>query len=883
MTDQIIQTVLRYGVDQASVQSALQTNQQIDNGLKQISLSAVQLGRNGDSVQAVNARFAEMRARVAEVKVEAVELGDTARTLKDELDASANSDAIRELGGAFGYAAQQEGNAAEQAAQLAARLHEIGASEAEVRAAGAAFLDAQGGGAGGGLLSGVGQLGSRLRALPSVQIPGAGISTDSVANILRVVPAVEQLGEKIPIVTTAVSALTPIIGVSGAAFAGLLATVAVVAAPIIAVVAAIKLYTDTVEAQRKAVEDTVNALKSDTDARLEEVDIIRHASAVQIQDTIDTAKAKLAEVQLEKSFREQYLKGIQDQYAALGAAFDPARRAALGEAGQAAQQSIDDLTAREQQLTDVINENTNVILPAVQKREEETQKIQDQTAAAQKLVQVSIQAVNAQQQTEIQIAQLRQQGSLDQLNQAKTDNENQRAAIQDSIVSLTNLRDAYAVGSDEYKAYQEQIDNASNQIHVLEAAYAQLGDTALESAVKANDAAKERQKIRDDEIGAVKSYNEAIQSAKDKEAQAEIDLANKLADTQVSIAQKAADDSQKALDDLLDKEAQLQTNLTRSLDADTAKAQFDAIGRQIKFQRTEVENEQKHQADLERIRQQGRDKEFELGLSRDFAGLAASRRQTAQQLADSNQKANDDRQSRLDAFQQQNDDTQRQFIFEREQKIIKYQQDLDDANAAEQKQLNAIQAAKDKQLRAAVDAYNKDLSNLQTKLSAELDLKKSAITAELQQIAAGNAARLQLDAQYYQQAQTLLQSAISGVSGGAVAPVISGGGSGGHILPTPYALGGDVRAGQVISVNEPGSSGLEGFSTARGAIQFPGYGTFIPSTSGTVNSNNRALSVNMPITIQTGADQRAVQAIIPALRGMVEERISYAFDRYSGG
>lgn len=315
---------------------------------------------------------------------------------------------------------------------------------------------------------------------------------------------------------------------------------------------------------------------------------------------------------------------------------------------------------------------------------------------------------------------------------------------------------------DKAKEADDEINNTRSQID----AYTKALET---SAVAANDAkeaekklADERKAQQDESINAVKSYNADVKRITDQEHQAEIDAAKRYADNQVRIAQQAADAAAEALQHLIDARANLQINAQR---ADT-QAQIDAqrkrLDEQIAFQREETLAARKHANDLLEIQRKTKEQEFDLALNRDFAGISQLRRNTASQINEANRQYVEEAQLRIEAFQQRIKDDQEQFIRERQDRLTRFRQQLSDLNAAYQKELQLIRQRKVDQLNQLNVAYRAELTQLRDKLSSELSLRRNAIVAELQLIQQGNAAKLALEAQYLNQIQALLRSAITG-------------------------------------------------------------------------------------------------------------------------
>lgn len=337
-------------------------------------------------------------------------------------------------------------------------------------------------------LGGVGQVFSRLGDIKEV-----GKVIEGVASKLP------DIGAKIPIIGAAGDAIT---GVMGATVTSFLAA----AAPIAAITIAIKVFTDTVAAQTKLVDDTTAALKSDTDARLANIEAIHTATAEQIQSQIEIDKAKLAEVQAEKAYREQFLADIQQQYADLGSSFDPAQRAALGLAGEAAQKSIDDLITRENELTNSIKTNTAEILPAVTAREKEEAAIQASADAAEDHAKAEEDLAKEREKAAKELADIKNKEAA--LNESRQAQLGQRI-IDDNRAGAESVLQAQIDAAKEVEAQQQ----ASDQIVAIrqQAAEAEIQaqNKVAEAINKANDASMQSQlKLLQNYINAEKRATE---------------------------------------------------------------------------------------------------------------------------------------------------------------------------------------------------------------------------------------------------------------------------------------------------------------------------------------------------------------------------------------
>lgn len=226
-----------------------------------------------------------------------------------------------------------------------------------------AAATARSGGGGGGA-----NFGTIGRGLTAFGLGEAGQLANTVDDLKDIYEQFKNIGGVSGAVATGTAA-------AAGGMSALMGTVLPIAGIAVAGSLALKALTDSIAAQKKAVDDVVASLKASTDSRLNDIDVIKTSTSEQIKSTIDVQKTKLQEIQAEKAQRQAFLDDINRQYTELGAALDPARRAALGQAGQVAQQSIQDLTDRENELTTAIANNTDKILPAIEAREKEAAAI----------------------------------------------------------------------------------------------------------------------------------------------------------------------------------------------------------------------------------------------------------------------------------------------------------------------------------------------------------------------------------------------------------------------------------------------------------------------------------------------------------------------------
>ncbi len=659
-------------------------------------------------------------------------------------------------------------------------------------------------------------IGREGRALPSQQIPGLGVGTDAISKIIGLM-----------------GSLSPVALGAGVAVAGF--SLAIVA-----------LQANATKAKDAAL--------ADLDARQRALQLLSAGNKAEVQERIKALQeqkaANLQAVNDAASIQHQLQQGIYETYGIVGFGITQIN-AALGTGAGELSATAADLEAANKTFNETSTELA-ILEQGVNGLGDAAAAATLELARANNAIALDTARINAQIEASNLAANATEKQVQDRLDALTRENEVLSANLP---IMKANL-DAATAGSDAFKAYESQVQSTEARMREISTTLMTLAGDTL-AAAKANDLAAEAEKKRVDSIKAVESYNTDISRINEQAAQKEADLATKYADKLVDIAAKAVEDAEKLLTQLETKLADLATDVGRDLDKDTRKANFDALQDQIEFQRDEVAETKKHYQDIERIRRQARAAEFEQGLDRDFAGLARSRRSTAEQINEQAIQFNENRQARLDEFAAKRADDAAEFAFERQERLLQYEQDVADARAQYIRERLQLADAKNKQLAQAKAAYDKELALAQSKYRAELTARDSAIRTELQMIAGGNNAKLQLEQQYYQQSINILKNALGSVGGsvssGASNSSFLGGGSGGG------------------SANGAGGVGNLGgiFGVGAGASR------------GTTNQNSMSLSV--PIQITTGGSPEQLRAIAPTVGRIIEEKLTAYHRAVYGG
>lgn len=614
------------------------------------------------------------------------------------------------------------------------------------------------------------------------------------------------------------------------------------------------------------------AAGEELDARQKALDLLRTGTKEEVQSRIDALQqakdAREADAANAQKFLQNLRDGIKQNFGEAGAAIAEIN-AKLGTGAPELAKAIENADAATKALSTTNTEldlltqglGTNATAQAdlaasLEATEAAAKKLSDQ------LFKYAQDDIAAQVESRKQIRDLYRNGTQEDLDNARFAAQEQINITQDRIEAERDYQKSFEIGSEQYKAVQQILDDLSEtqdaQIHSLSA----LKDANLDVAVAQNEAIKATVAAGESITNTYKQYQDDVLSITSKYNENYASLEKKRIDTVEKIQQDAVDSAAKLLADLQQKQSDLKQNLDQSLSDDARKRQQTELQNQIDFQRNEVRSEQKYQDDIARIKKQAQDNEFELALDRDFAGLARSRRQTANQISEVGSQAQKDRQARQTALKEQAQDQNAAYLNERQNKLDQYQRSLSEAQAQYQREYRQATINRNRALAAAQQDYNTQLNQLNSSLRKELDLRYRAAQSEISLARQTTETRQRMFASEYQAALkffnitgNILQSGNSGGTGGG-----GGGGSRGR------AFGGSLDAFSGAMVNEKNSSGNESFRAGGKSAQFPNTaGYFIPFQTGNVdkgNSGGQSIIVNSPITVSGVSDSQEVANII---------------------
>lgn len=631
------------------------------------------------------------------------QVSTSATTLQKELTKLTRNDEIDKLAIKFGLVAKKTKDATTAAAELEKELLKINATEGEIQGAAGTFQSAQSGNIGGG--SGLARFGSQLRALPSTQIPGLGIGTDAVANVLRLGGAMGEVVGQTKLATAATTALTPILGEQAAATAGVAAT----AAPFVIAFAAIAL-----------------ALKSLTDATSQNVDTINQFAESQRSLNEEIGSGLTSDEAKEKI--ETLTKTLERQKGTLGdlqGAYDKAEQGlrdatvAGAHVGETFNNVSKIFSGDEQALADQINTQT-----------ETTQTLQQQIDSLTGALEDGSLAANDAAEAEKKLAKERSDAALDAADEAGKELQAQQKALsatteqnEKRLESIDNERavlekqievlEASGVTSEDVTA---KIDSLNGQLELLGKESGFIKDTALDLS-RQRDAEKKAKEDAEKAAKAQETYNKAIQNATKALKQSTQDIGTRF-------AQNLTDNT---------------TKLNRDVTDLTTKYKRDEYDLQLKFNRNERDALKSQVDDLAKIREDANEDELTALREGDFKALFLARQQRDKAAQQENRTDERQAQERQQNLTDAREDLLRNAQQTRSDRLLAYDRQNSDARLAQARDIQQAQLTRQRALQTASEGYNAELKQLGNYLQARLKMQGAAYAAELGQGQPGKA------------------------------------------------------------------------------------------------------------------------------------------------
>lgn len=790
MPDQINKTILQFELDRA---------------------------RNKEALSAVTA----LQRSLTDIGGAAAKSTTTIQNLNKAMEGLKRQGAIDDVVKQFSQLVKTEKQAIEAANDLRKSLSDVGATKDEINDAVRSFheLTSAGGGAGGGgkglTVEGLRRTGGALSQLGLGDI-GGGISR--IGDIAQIGKEFQALGESAQ---------------AGLAAAGVgMGEVIAVAGPLAlaagGIALAFKQLIDTIEEGRKAVEKAENDL-------VNYYKLVESSTSKDIQQKISEQRAiQSANAQALGVSQKPLIGNLND---ALKDA-SPEMAKAITEGIQAYIKSGGKDQAGQTALANLQTHGNIAALPGLNSLIEQMTKLSSASNDAQAQIDKYNNALKSNQVQANDAAQAfldfqkMSRGSSQAVKDRVQDLKDEQGALKIQIAYLQASGDTSEATSkklqDLTKQYDDDgasIDNLTKTIlpltQVREKEEQNVKDfqKALEDATSAN------QKATEDLKNAAKKRDEDIQKIEEDSLQKRADLAKDYADKQVEITEKAVQAASDSLKALQRKRTDLLTQLGRDEEKVQRSEAFKNVELQIKERRQERDDLKAHLEAMRDIQRQYASDEREAVIDRNFEQLFKLQERKNDDLAKENTKYTDQQQSRAQALQDEQNDLQRQRAFEKQERLIAYNNQLADAQLAYQRELEMQATAKQRELNIAQQAYQRQLSLAAQAENRLLQLRQQAYNREIEMVRATEEAKLKI----FRNTLTRIYGSGDAVYNGTRSPSTS--------RITRFADGGLMSAGSPGLVNDKFPGQRESFG---GAMFPPGLGVFIPVRSGNVDSGKSA-------------------------------------------
>lgn len=671
---------------------------------------------------AASERLGEQQAIAAQQTREAA---SGASTLQKELGAISRTAQINQIATEMGTLARETEDTAGAVAQLDEKLKAIGADKGEIQAAAQAFEgartapDVTGGG------SRLTAIGTGLRNLPSLPIPGLNISTDQVANLIRLGGAIENtvkaakaaaVAQQVANAATVASetastgaaaaegaqtvATTGVAVSSGAAAGGLfalLAPLAPIAAIAVVVAAGVAAVAAVLGELNRQSQEAADGIRRRYDAQKKVDDLV--AEGTTTNEALEQ-RAKL----------EQEIKAATDR-SNQAQAEKAATFAADAKATSDFQARLRGNNAVYKEFDEIAKENSDnardlqADLDALNSSLEDGAFAANDAAAAEKKL-AEERSKDALQAADVAGRELAsQQKALNATEQQNRDRldaiEDEKAVIQKQIDTLNES----GVTSEEVTAKLEALNT---QLGSLGKESEFIKNTALEVS-RANDAAKQAEKDRKDAEKkaqqAQEQYTKSIESAQKQFTQSTQDI-------QTKFRQTTSDNQLKFNRDI--------TDLTTKYHRD----QFDL---EVKAQRAERDAAVEQAKDLQKIQKDADKNEQQAIQDGDFKALFLARQSRKEAILQEQDTLDESKQKREQDAKDARDDLLRNAQRTRQDRMLTYERQITDSRTAQTRELAQAQLARQRNLQAASEALNAELGIRQQFWNATVKQAQNAL------------------------------------------------------------------------------------------------------------------------------------------------------------
>lgn len=665
---------------------------------------------------------------------------------------------------------------------------------------------------------------------------GARLSTESLR---RTGGALSQLG--LGAIGEPVSRLGDVAEIAKTASTGLaaagvsLGSVAAVAAPVAVAVAgaalAIKNFNDNMEPLQKGVNQGIARLKA----------------YYQIIEEGTTASINIAikKLELEKRLNDtQMAKLMQAQINATPKDFFGAVAGGVARlTGQYASQDarIKELAESSENYQAQIDANKDALKSG-------EVAANDAADAEQRLAEIRNQIIDKGIQRDIEQSKLLRTAKPDQVKDLIADREDEIRAIRERMNEVDKESEKYKELEMRLKDAQQWLDFYNDTLKDAAAANQAAANAAKKFEENSKDQVSASEKRNADLESAAQKYNEDIKDLDSQALEERAAIQQRYNDKIVDLARTAADEAAQARIKLEESQNDILKGFIRDSEKEQRELASSALDQQIKAAREDEKAARDHFRELERIRADAADREFDLILNRDFLGLFQSRRQTTRDLLRANADFQTGRDERQLANQQELEDERRHIAEARNERQIAYAQQIGDAQQAYRREIQQSQEKHQAQLSLAYMEYTAELNAQAAAISKKRVILDQNYNAEVTMIQQVYDARMKFliaerDAVYM----------MTGVGRGATGSS-SGGRGPSHTVRT--AAGGAML--------DPGM-----LSVVHGGETFPGMGLFYALQGGAVTNN-----INSNFSISGGNPEMIWRAIEPKIAQTVLRLIS---------
>lgn len=459
-----------------------------------------------------------------------------------------------------------------------------------------------------------------------------------------------------------------------------------------------------------------------------------------------------------------------------------------------------------------------------------------------------------------------------------------------------------------------------NAIMGIAEALGLLGDKAEEAEPKIEKvAAADPFAMNEDEMKQGEEIAESIKSLMDDIENIEtghkenlLSIETKFTDEQLKIVEDRVKAEGKSLEKLEKDRAKMKKSFDKQTIKDEQQFQKGEAQAEKQFREQQTADEQAHIQRVADIRRKALEREQELLLNFDFAGLFELQQETGNQVAEETRQAEESRALRQADFEHQKQERQTQYDEMRTERQLAFEEQLNERSIAHHEEMAQIADSAAERLLLAQKAHTADLEMAHAKYTKELEMRREAARKELEFLAMTEAQRtnflLAEQRKYLLQASQLfrdlgvrssqpvrsVQAAeeqrrvaeqvvnTTSQAAGAVANVIQTGADfisnlgsslGSLFNPTSRAFGGTLMPGQTSWINDKYKGQVERavLSSGQGFDLPGGAGLLIPSRrmnieSGGGGSSTRQLTVTIPIVINAPIDE----SILPLIEQAAE-------------